>query len=1065
LVGIVRIALSRPLTFIVMAILILILGVLSVLRMPVDIFPDIRLPVIAIAWTYNGLSPEDMAGRVITPYERALNSTVNDIEHIESQSLPGMGIVKIFFHPSADIPTATSQVVSVSQTMLRMLPPGITPPFVVNYNAATVPILQLALSGKGLSEGQMFDLGVNQIRPPLVTIPGAALPYPYGGSLRQIQVDMDPRALQAKGLSAQDVSDAISAQTQITPAGFAKVGDYQYAIRLNNAPGSPEELNALPIKVVNGATIYMRDIANVRDGSTPQTNVVHVDGSRSVLMSILKIGATSTLSIVQGVKDALPGIQQLLPETMKVVPVGDQSLFVKAAVQGVIHEGAIAAVLTSLMILLFLGSWRSTVIVSISIPLSVLAAIAALWATGNTLNIMTLGGLSLAVGILVDEATVTIENINWHLEQGKPVLEAIFDGAQQIVTPAFVSLLSICIVFVPMFFLPGVSGFLFVPLALSVVFAMIASFLLSRTLVPTLAMYMLKPHSPGHIHESGSGASRNPLILFQRGFEAKFKSFRTGYVQLLEKALSHPRTVVTIFLTTVALSSLLLPFLGRNFFPAVDAGAMALHIRAPIGTRIEDTSAQFDLIEKRIRQIIPANELVSVVDNIGQPYSIINSIYNNSGTTGPQDGDILIQLGSGHGPTASYMRQLREELPKAFPGTQFAFLPADITAQILNFGAPAPIDVQIQGPNARASEAYARKLLHRIAAIPGVVDARIQQSTSYPQLNVNVDRSRVAQLGLSERDVTNSLATALAGTSQTAPVYFLNPQNGVTYPVVAQTPERMVASMEDLANIPVSGAGSNASQILGGLGSISRSSTAAVVNHYNITPSLDIFTGIAGRDLGAVAADINKVLAELQPEAPKATKAVLRGQYVTMTTAFSGLGFGLLGAVVLIYLLIVVNFQSWLDPFVIITALPGALAGIVWMLFISGTSLSVPALIGAIMCMGVATANAILVVSFARERLEELGDSVKAALEAGQVRFRPVLMTALAMIIGMMPMALGLGDGGEQNAPLGRAVIGGLLVATFATLLFVPVVFSLVHRSKAKSSDISEPVDLEHAHV
>lgn len=1049
MIGIVRIALSRPLTFIVMAILILIMGVLSVMRMPVDIFPDIRLPVIAIAWTYNGLSPEDMAGRVITPYERALNSTVNDIEHIESQSLTGMGIVKIFFHPGADIPTATSQVVSVSQTMLRQLPPGITPPFVVNYNAATVPILQLALSGKGLSEGQMFDLGVTQIRPPLVTIPGAALPYPYGGSLRQIQIDIDPVALQAKGLSAQDVSDAIAAQTQITPAGFVKMGDYQYAVRLNNAPGSPDELNDLPIKVVGGATIHMRDVAHVRDGSAPQTNVVHVDGSRSVLMSVLKIGATSTLSIVQGVKDALPAIQQLLPESMKVVPIGDQSLFVKAAVEGVMHEGAIAAALTSLMIFLFLGSWRSTLIVAVSIPLSVLAAIAALSATGNTLNIMTLGGLSLAVGILVDEATVTIENINWHLEQGKPPLQAIFDGAQQIVTPAFVSLLSICIVFVPMFFLPGVSGFLFVPLALSVIFAMVASFLLSRTLVPTMAMYLLKPHAPGHIHESGSPTSRNPLVLFQRGFERRFKTFRAAYIRVLGKALSTPRTVVAVFVAAVALSSLLLPFLGRNFFPAVDAGAMALHVRAPIGTRIEDTSAQFDRIVRRIREIIPPGELVSVVDNIGQPYSIINSIYNNSGTIGPQDGDILIQLASGHAPTEFYMRQLREELPRAFPGTQFAFLPADITAQILNFGAPAPIDVQIQGPNAKASEAYARKILRRIMTIPGVVDARIQQSTQYPQLSVNVDRTRVAQYGLSERDVTNSLATALAGTSQAAPVYFLNPQNGVTYPVVAQAPERMIASMEDLANIPVSGSGSNANQILGGLGAITRSTTAAVVTHYNISPSIDIYAGIAGRDLGAVAADINKVLSELQAEAPKATKATLRGQNVTMAVAFSGLGFGLLGAIVLIYLLIVVNFQSWLDPFVIITALPGALAGIVWMLFISGTPLSVPALIGAIMCMGVATANSILVVSFARERLDELGDAMKAALEAGQVRFRPVLMTALAMIIGMVPMALGLGDGAEQNAPLGRAVIGGLIVSTFATLLFVPVIFSLVHGRKA----------------
>jgi CzcA family heavy metal efflux pump len=1063
MIGIVRVALMRPLTFIVMAILIAIVGVLAAIRTPVDIFPDIRVPVIATAWQYSGLSPDEMSGRIITPFERVLTTTVNDIDHIESQSLPGIGIVKIYFQPGADVRTATAQVTSVSQTVLKQLPPGVTPPLVLNYSASTVPIVQLALSGKGLSEGKMFDLAVNQVRPGLVTVPGAAIPYPSGGKTRQIQIDLDPEALQSKGLSAQDVGNAIAAQNQINPAGFAKIGGFQYSVRLNNAPGSIEELNSIPVKVTNGATIYMRDVAHVRDGSAPQTNVVHVDGSRSVIMTVLKNGATSTLAIVQGIKDALPKIQETLPPALKIVPIGDQSLFVKAAVEGVVKEGAIAAALTSLMILLFLGSWRSTVIIAISIPLAILAAIIGLAVTGNTLNTMTLGGLSLAVGILVDDATVTIENINWHLEQGKSVTQSILDGAAQIVTPAFVSLLCICIVFVPMFFLPGVAGFLFVPLAFAVVFAMIASFVLSRTLVPTMAMYLLKPHAPVHEHEAGAPGARNPLVRLQRGFEHRFERFRLSYGGMLERVLAGPKPFVIGFLAVVLLSFLLVPFLGQNFFPAVDAGQMALHVRAPVGSRIEQTSAQFDLIERRIRQIIPANELVSVVDNIGLPVSSINTTYNNSGTVGPQDGDILIQLSKEHAPTAAYVRQLRERLPRDFPGSTFSFLPADITSQILNFGAPAPIDIQISGKDAKANQAYARMILRRIAAIPGVADGRIQQSARYPQLNVVVDRSRIGQYGLTERDVTTSVASSLAGTSQTAPVFFLSPENGVSYPVVAQAPEYRVGSMDDLASIPVTGA-DGTSQVLGGIGTIVRSNGAAVVSHYNIAPVTDIYATPAGRDLGAVAGDIKAVLAELKDKAPKGATVTLRGQYATMNGAFSGLGFGLLGAIVLIYLLIVVNFQSWLDPFVIITALPGALAGIVWMLFATGTTLSVPALTGAIMCMGVATANAILVVSFARERLAELGDATAAALEAGMTRFRPVLMTALAMIIGMLPMALGLGEGGEQNAPLGRAVIGGLLVATFATLLFVPVVFSLVHRRKAGAAASPTP-EMERVHV
>ena len=1059
----VRIALQRPLTFIVMAILILIAGVLSAIRTPVDIFPNIGVPVVAVVWQYAGLPPDEMSGRIITPYERVLTTTVNNIEHIESQSMPGIGVVKIYFQPGADIRTATAQTTSISQTVLKQMPPGVTPPLILNYSASTVPIIQLALSGKGLSEQQLFDLAQNQIRPQLVTVPGAAMPFPYGGRQRQIQIDIDPQALQSKGLSAQDVGNAIAAQNQINPAGFVKIGSYQYSVKLNNAPLSVEELNALPVKVVNGATIYMRDVAYVRDGSGPQTNVVHVDGHRSVLMTIFKNGSTSTLDIVQGIKDKLPAATAGLPDALKITPIGDQSIFVKAAVEGVVREGAIAAALTSLMILLFLGSWRSTVIIAVSIPLAVLAAVATLSAFGQTLNVMTLGGLALAVGILVDDATVTIENINWHLEQGKGVLQAILDGARQIVTPAFVSLLCICIVFVPMFFLPGVSGFLFVPMALSVVFAMIASFVLSRTLVPTMAMYLLRAHHDEHGQEIEKPETRNPLIRFQRGFEARFERVRTRYAYFLERALANRGRFTAGFMAVILLSFLLVPFLGRNFFPSVDAGQIMLHVRAPVGSRIEDTSAEFDRITRRIREIIPPDELASIADNIGLPVSGINTTYNNSGTIGPQDGDILIALKEGHRPTADYVAEMRRKLPESFPGTSFAFLPADITSQILNFGAPAPIDIQVAGRNLADNAAFAEKILRRIRTIPGVADARIQQSSRYPQLNVDIDRSRIGQFGLTERDVTNSLATSLAGTSQTAPVFFLNPQNGVSYPVVAQTPEYRVNSITDLQNVPVSGAGQQPTQVLGGLGSLKRTMAPAVVSHYNIQPLIDIYATPQGRDLGAVSSDIAKAIKALEHDKPKGVTVTQRGQYATMNAAFSGLGYGLLAAIVLIYLLIVVNFQSWLDPFVIITALPAAIAGIIWMLFTTGTTLSVPALTGAIMCMGVATANSILVVSFARERLAALGDSTKAALEAGMVRFRPVLMTALAMIIGMMPMALGMGDGGEQNAPLGRAVIGGLIFATCATLFFVPVVFSFVHRHGRVAANPAKDLELAHA--
>ena len=1048
MIGIVRIALHRPLTFIVMSIFIAIAGVIAMLRTPVDIFPNIAIPVIGVAWQYSGLPPEEMSSRIIVNFERALTTTVNDIEHIESQSFQGMGVVKIYFQPSVDIRTATAQVTAISQTMLRRLPPGTNPPLIINYSASTVPILQLALSGKGLSEQQLFDIGMNQIRTRLVTVPGLAMPFPSGGKVRQVQVDIDPQALQSKGLSARDVSEAIAAQNQINPAGFVKIGATQYSVRLNNAPSSIEALNNMPVKVVNGATIYMRDVAYVRDGNAPQQNVVHVEGSRSVLLTVLKNGAASTLTVINGVKKVMPDISASLPDTLKVLPIGDQSVFVKAAVSGVIHEGAIAAALTSLMILLFLGSWRSTVIIALSIPLAILAAIATLAAFGQTMNVMTLGGLALAVGILVDDATVTIENINWHLEQGKSVMQAILDGAAQIVTPAFVSLLCICIVFVPMFFLPGVAGFLFVPMAMSVVFAMIASFVLSRTLVPTMAMYLLKPHQPADEdeHLAGTPDSRNPLVRVQRAFEHRFERVHHGYVGLLYRTLQARRPFMLAFMAVVLISFALVPMLGRNFFPSVDSGQILMHVRAPIGTRIEETSARFERIGQSIRQIIPSDELASIADNIGLPVSSINTIYNNSGTIGPQDGDILIALQKGHRPTEEIVAELRSELPRRFPGVVFSFLPADITSQILNFGAPAPIDVQISGRNKEAARVYAKKLLAKMVMIPGLADARIQQPARAPQLDVDVDRSRIGQYGLTERDVTTSLASSLAGTSQTAPVFFVNPDNGISYPVVAQTPEYLVGSISDLANVPVSNTTGTSTQPLGALATFKRSNTAPVVSDYNIRPVLNIYATTQGRDLGAVASDLKAAIKSLESEQPKGVSVDIRGQYATMKTAFSGLGFGLIGAIVLIYLIIVINFQSWLDPFVIITALPAALAGIVWMLFATGTTLSVPALTGAIMCMGVATANSILVVSFAREQLAELGDASEAALRAGMVRFRPVLMTALAMIIGMAPMALGLGEGGEQNAPLGRAVIGGLVCATIATLFFVPTVFSFVHR-------------------
>jgi CzcA family heavy metal efflux pump len=1063
LLGLVRVALRRPYTFVVLALTLLIIGPLAAMRTPTDIFPEIKMPVIAVAWQYTGLPPDQMAGRISTLFQRSLTTTVNDIEHIEANSYPGISVVKIFFQPGVDIAVANAQVTAIAQGVVRQMPAGITPPLVLNYNAATVPILQLALSGKGLSEQQLFDLGFNSVRTPLVTVPGAAIPLPYGGKQRQVQVDVKPDALQARGLSAQDIANALAAQNVLTPVGNQKIDALEYTIQLNSAPSAIEELARLPVKVVNGATIYLGDVADVHDGNAPQTNIVHVDGGRSVLMSVLKNGSASTLAIVDGVRAKLEGLKASLPDELKVVPINDQSVFVRAAVKGVAMEGAIAAALTSIMILLFLGSWRSTVIIAVSIPLSILGSIIALAALGETLNLMTLGGLALAVGILVDDATVTIENINWHLEQGKAVEPAILDGAQQIVAPALVSLLCICIVFIPMFFLQGVAGFLFVPMAKAVIFALVCSFILSRTLVPTMANWLLRAHNP---HEEHHAKPRNALQRFQRGFEARFEGLRHAYRGILQASMEHRKPFLIGFVAVVALSFLLVPFLGSNFFPAVDSGQVLIHARVPVGTRVEETAVRFAKIEQAIRRVIPRHEIVTMVDNIGMPSSSINLTYNNTGTMGTQDGDFQIALGEEHAPTADYVRKLRELLPREFPDTTFSFPPADIVSQILNFGSPAPIDVQVRGRNIDANFDYAGTLLKRIRAIPGVADARIQQSNRAPLIKVDVDRTQAQLLGLTTRDVTNSMVVNLAGSSQVSPTYWLSPTTGVTYPIVMQTPQRDLDSLAALSNLPVgSGAGANAAT-LGGLARFERSSGSAVVSQYDIAPMVQIHATTQDRDLGAVAAEIRKVLEETRASVPKGSTVEMLGQVRTMERAFSGLLFGLLGAVGLIYLLIVINFQSWTDPAVIVSALPAALAGIVWMLFATHTTLSVPALTGAIMCMGVATANSVLVISFARERLEVLGDAAAAALEAGFVRFRPVLMTALAMVIGMLPMALGLGEGGEQNAPLGRAVIGGLVFSTIATLVFVPVVFSLVHgRRQQRALDAGLPPSGVPAHA
>ena len=1038
---IVALALRRPYTFVVMALLIIILTPLTILRTPVDIFPEINIPVVSVVWNFDGMSPQEMADRIVSNSERGFTVTVNDIEHQESQSLNGKAVIKIFFRPGVNISMAVTQVTAMCQTVLRGLPAGTTPPLVITYSASTTPIVQLGLSSKTLPEQQLFDLGQNFLRTQLTTIQGAATPYPYGGKPRQIQVDLDSAKLQAYGLAPADIVNAVSAQNLILPAGTAKIGPTEYQVEMNGTPETIAELNDLPVKTSNSSTLYLRDVAHVRDGFIPQTNIVRQDGVRGVLMSIYKLGGSSTLTVVDGIKAMVPRAAQSLPRELTIKALFDQSLFVRAAIQGVLHEGLIAACLTAVMILIFLGDWRPTLIIAVSIPLSIFVSVILLSALGETINIMTLGGLALAVGILVDDATVEIENIERNLAMGKEMKKAILDGAQQVAVPAFVSTLSICIVFVPMFFLTGVAKFLFVPLAEAVSFAMLASYLLSRTLIPTLVMFIMR----GHEHRVAE-----PKSIFgkwQRGFERWFERFRGGYRQLLETTLEHRKLFSVGFAAFCFLSLGLVFFLGRDFFPQVDAGLIRLHFRARPGLRVEETARLCDEVERVLRSEIPKEELQTILDNIGVPYSGINTSYSSSGVIGTSDAEILISLNmEHHHPTAQYVRQLRRDLPARFPGVEFFFQPADIVSQILNFGLPAPVDIQVVGADMRGNYDIAQRIANRLRQIPGAADVHVQQMMGLPTLYLDMDRTRINQVGLNAQEVAQSVLVSLSGSFQTAPNFWLNRKNGVSYNIAIQTPQYHMTSLQDLMNTPVTGAGSQTTpQVLGNLVQLTPVARPAVVNHYNVQPVMDVYASTQGRDLGGVASDITKALKPFQDHLPRGTSIVVRGQVETMESSFFGLGVGLIGAIVLVYLLIVVNFQSWLDPFIIITALPGALAGICWFLLITRTTLSVPSLTGAVMCMGVATSNSILLVSFSRDRMNAGVRARQAALEAGHTRIRPVIMTALAMIIGMVPMALGFGEGGEQNAPLGRAVIGGLLFATVATLFFVPSVFTMIH--------------------
>ena len=1061
----VELALRRPYTFIVMAMLIVLSTPLVLMKMATDIFPEINIPVISIIWNYNGLSAQEMGQRIAAQNERGLTTVVSDIEHIESQSLAGVAVIKVFFQPTANIQNAIAQTVASVQSQLRQLPPGITPPLVIKYSASSIPVMQLALSSPTLPEQSLFDAAINTLRPQLITIPGVAVPFPYGGKTRLISVDLDTQALQARGLSPVDVVNAVNTQNLILPSGTVKFGATEYTVKMNGSPEAVAGLNDLPVRTSNGATTYLKDVAYVRDGFSPQTNVVRQDGVRGVLLSVLKNGGASTLDIVNNLRALLPQAQQTMPADVKITPLFDQSLFVKAAVKGVVAEALIAAGLTAAMVLLFLGNWRSTLIIALTIPLSILASILILYMLGETLNLMTLGGLALSVGILVDQAIVTIENIERHMHMGKPLHDAIIVGAGEIGVPAFVSTVCICIVFVPMFFLSGVARFLFVPLAEAVVFAMAASYILSRTLVPTLVMLLM-----GGVHGAEGGNSGGKTSLLQRlyrGFDSRFEHVRRAYTLVLSSLLSHRRRFALAFLGFCVLSCLLYPFLGRDFFPNVDGGQIRLHMRMPTGTRIEETARAADQVESVIREMIPASELETILDNIGVPNSGINLSYSNAGTIGTLDGEILMSLHEGHRPTEQLVSMLRAELPKRFPGIEFFFQPADIVTQILNFGLPAAIDVQFTGPNLQQNAELAAQLTKQIRQIPGAVDAHVHQRLDGPALDMQMDRTRLQQFGLSAANVGQNVLIALSGSSQTTPAFWLNPQNGVVYNVAVQSPQYRVDSLDALLNIPVgtggaataTGAPTN-TQLLGNLVDVKPARQQAISSRYNILPAIDVYVSVQGTDLASVAGKVEKLVAEMRPKLPRGSQIVVRGQVQTMQSSFIGLGVGLAMAIVLVYLLVVVNFQSWIDAAIIIAALPAALAGIAWMLFITGTTLSVPALTGAIMTMGVATANSILIVSFARQRREEGATPLAAALESGATRIRPVLMTALAMIIGMIPMALGLGEGAEQNAPLGRAVIGGLIFATVSTLFFVPVVFAGVHQRLARRKEARQ----QHGH-
>jgi multidrug efflux pump subunit AcrB len=1058
---IVKLALRRPYTFVVAALLLLLLTPFILLHTPTDIFPAINIPVVSIVWNYTGLNAVEMENRIVYNEERALTTTVNNIEHIESSSYIGIGVIKVFFRQGTSVDAGVAQITAISQTVLRALPPGTNPPLIIQYNASTVPILQYGVSSPAFSEQEIFDTSVNQIRPGLITVQGAAIPWPYGGKQRLVSVDLDLKALQAHNLSPQDVVAAISAQNLVLPSGTAKIGPTEFDITLNTSPKLLEELNDLPVKTVNGAVILVRDVAQVRDGYLPQQNIVRQDGVRSVLISILKTGTASTLSVANGVKQAMVATLKTVSDKLVVKQFIDQSIFVRAAIAGVVREGVIAACLTAIMILLFLGSWRGTVIIALSIPLSVLVSLAALSALGETINLMTLGGLALAVGILVDDATVELENVHRQMALGKPTIQAILDGAQEIALPAFVSTLCICIVFVPMFFLAGVARYLFVPLAEAVVFAMLASYALSRTLVPTMVMFFYR-----NVEYHGHGADPNkvgpwlrPFARLQDRFEKGFDKLRENYRVLLGVVFEHRILFAAVFLAFCLGSCVLIPLLGQDFFPSVDAGTFRLHVRVRSGTRIEETAKAIDAIEAAIRREIPRDELHGILDNIGLPNSSINLTYSDSGVSGSGDADILVSLNEGHRPTAEYVRRLRLSLNRDFPGTTFYFLPADIVSQTINFGLPAPFDIQVVGRDQVKNREIAARLMDKLRRVPGAVDVRIQQPGDRPKLDFSIDRTKASEMGLTESDVANSVLLNLSGSSQVEPSYWVNFGLGVQYLLNVRAPEYRMDSLADLKSMPVSASqpGAGNGQLLSNLASFRRTAGPQVISHYDVRPVIDIFGGVSGRDLGGVLRDIQPLIKQAEKELPRGSLILLRGQAETMHSSFIGLSIGLVMAIALIYLLLVVNFQSWVDPFIIIMALPGALAGVIWAMHITVTTISVPALMGAIMSLGVATANSVLVVTFARNHLREGHDPLTSALEAGVGRLRPVIMTALAMIIGMLPMALGLGEGGEQNAPLGRAVIGGLVVATFATLFFVPVVFSLLRRH-AKTTD-QEKVD------